>query len=186
MPTRALLILMILISHSTFGKKDTPRKEKSSLEKVTDLQKEYTKTDKYVHNWIPFPRIEGKSTEGTTVKITATKGRPQVVVFVASWCIPCQDILAQLANIKNEFQEHVSFTYIMAHDTEKESYKLSQKYNLSPVILATHQILKDFHNPALPSIYIGDRHGWIVDRYLNVDSAGIKDLRIFLSYLISF
>jgi hypothetical protein len=53
-------------------------------------------------------------------------------------------------------------------------------------MLANHEILKAFHNPELPSIYVGDRHGWMLTRYLKAQTAELSKLDGVLKTLTSY
>jgi cytochrome c biogenesis protein CcmG/thiol:disulfide interchange protein DsbE len=50
----------------------------------------------------PAPDFALKSTNGATVRLSAQRGHPVVVVFFASWCHPCEEELPVLEQFASE------------------------------------------------------------------------------------
>ena len=164
-------------------KKRDQKKISEGRERVKSQKKGYTKTRGYVHNWLKFPTITGTSVNGENITYRPQGGTPLIAIFLASWCVPCQKILPTLKKLEKKHQGKISFLYIFSHDIKREAQAFSKAYKISATVLATHSILKAFHNPQLPTIYISDRDGWLLERYLEVKESDIKRLSETLSLL---
>jgi thiol-disulfide isomerase/thioredoxin len=178
-------------------KKDKPKKDKGEGKqagkddkkgegenKENEAPKEVIASTGYVHEWAKFPTVRGKNLlsdrEVTTID---NNGTVNIVVFMASWCIPCQRIMEDLKNLENKYKPiQVNFIYVFAHDLEKDATDFSREYNVNAAMVADFELLKTFHDPELPSIYVSDRQGWIVNRYVKADQIALKDMDNFLKW----
>ena len=78
---------------------------------------------------------------------------------------------------------YTKFVFIFAHDTKQDALAFVKEYKIeSAAVLANHYILKTFHNPTPPTIYIGDRHGWMTARYIKLEQAQIPEVDKILGY----
>jgi thiol-disulfide isomerase/thioredoxin len=146
----------------------------------------------YVHRWIGMPALTGRDLEsGESVSIVPEKGRMQVILFLASWCEPCQHMVTSFRKTAERYAAlHVDFVYVFAHDTKDDALGFLKEYKLTGAdqrgILANHDILKAFHNPELPTIYIGDRHGWMATRLVKASAPELARLDELLRYLTAY
>lgn len=148
-------------------------------------------TDTYTQGWIPFPALTLKSIEEPSAKalsIKAQKGRVQIVVFLASWCIPCQQLMPDLKRIAASYKaKYTDIVYVFAHDTELDAKAFSDYHKVSSLAyLGTAKVLEDFHQPELPALYMSDRYGWLIYRKLNLKTTELKDIEKFLELHTSF
>ncbi|MES2746480.1 MAG: redoxin domain-containing protein [Bdellovibrionota bacterium] len=146
-------------------------------------------TGKYVNQWIPFPGIAVKDLiTAEPVAKTAEKGRIQVVVFIASWCIPCQQIIDDFTRLETKHQKkYTNLLFVFAHDSEADAVAFAKQYKIEDrSYLGTAKILEDFHQPELPSVYASDRFGWLAYRKLNVKKSDIAELDTFITKHSSF
>ncbi len=143
---------------------------------------------RYVHQWIPMPKLVAtdlRSQDG--VSISTRKGRSMVVFFIASWCEPCQNISGQLLNLTSRFSRlPVDFYFVFSHDTLEDARGFMAEHKIPQGYLAEFATLKNFNNPELPSIYVGDRQGWLLTRKLKAEPKDIRDLQETLEYLTAF
>lgn len=143
----------------------------------------------YVHRWVPFPPIQGKQLEGErSFSYKPQKGRVIVTVFLASWCLPCQELIKPLQKLEEKFKSrYTDFVYVFAHDTELDATGFAKAYKMSAQsIIGSAKLLEAFHQPELPSIYVGDRYGWLVTRKLNAEEKDVGELDRFLELQTAF
>ncbi|MBC7661912.1 MAG: hypothetical protein H7249_19645 [Chitinophagaceae bacterium] len=146
-------------------------------------------TDKYAHSWIAFPALTLKSLSGEPLAPRiAIKGRVLITVFVASWCIPCQQLMSDFKRIALQYENaYTDVIFVFAHDTAPDAQAFASFHKVTPSsFLGTAKVLEDFHQPDLPSIYASDRYGWLVYRKLNAKIDDVKELEGFLELHNSF
>lgn len=59
--------------------------------------------------------------DGGSFKLSALRGKPVMVNFFASWCMPCRQEVPALVKIQKEYEpKGISFVAIAVDDTEKD------------------------------------------------------------------
>ena len=128
---------------------------------------------------LDFPKFSGEALNGDeTLAFKPTRGNSVVVIFVASWCEPCQVLMPELKQIarKHNRQSNQVF-FVFAHDTKQDAAAFAKEYQLTiPAIMANVEILTSFKNPELPSVYIGDKWGYMADRFIKIQKNDINAL----------
>jgi thiol-disulfide isomerase/thioredoxin len=106
-----------------------------------------------------------------------------VLVFLASWCVPCQQQIREFKRIEAKYHDRFTdFVYIFAHDTENDARGFSNVYKVDKnSMMASAGALEAFHQPELPSYYVADRYSWLVLRRINVQKQDLDELDRFLS-----
>ena len=61
-----------------------------------------------------------------------------------------------------------------------------QEFGIKRALLANYDVLKAYHNPDLPTIYVGDRHGWLATRYVKAKAQDLEDLSRFLDLMTGY
>lgn len=143
-----------------------------------------TRADHYVHRWVAFPPFQATSLDRReNTKVTPQDGRVTVIVFLASWCVPCQQQIKEFKRIEEKYQSRFTdFVYIFAHDTESDARGFSSVYKLGGnAMMASASVLEAFHQPELPTYYVADRYKWMVLRRINTQKADLDALDRFLS-----
>lgn len=139
----------------------------------------------YVYRWVNFPSLEGENINQKTEKINPELGYVSVAFFLATWCIPCQEILEDFKKIEAKYKDKpVHFYYVFSHDVKPDILGFQKEFTLADnILIANHDILKKFHNPQLPTIYVGDRHKFLLTRYVKPTSKELTELDTLLKYL---
>lgn len=154
--------------------------EKSEMVKKAESR---TITDDYVHHWISFPSGSGQSIAGGENTLKAKKGYITVVFFIASWDIKSQELLHRLQKLEQLYQDlATNFVYVFSHDTYDDAVAFAKDAGLSNGLIAGHELHKNFHHPKIPSIYVGDRAGWLTARFLDVTLKDIDELDLYLRH----
>ena len=142
---------------------------------------------KYVPGTVaPFPEFTGTDLKtGEPYNFKPQRGRATLVIFIASWCEPCQELMPKLKSLAIKYDGiYTDVIYVFAHDTKADATGFAKEHKLSGhVLLATNDILKAFKNPELPSVYVSDRYMYLGNRYLKIDSAKIEELDKYMAKL---
>ncbi|SMF29695.1 TlpA family protein disulfide reductase [Pseudobacteriovorax antillogorgiicola] len=142
-------------------------------------------TTEYVHSWKKFPTIAGQAVgRDAFISVKPTRGKAVVAVFIASWCLPCQVLIQDIKAMEKKFEmRHTRFVYVFAHDTKADAEGFRRTYKIgSNGLLANVELMKTFHQPELPSIYVSDRKTWLVWRAVGVKREQLAELDEFLDY----
>lgn len=138
----------------------------------------------YVKQWIAFPALNLKILDSSEpLEKKAPKGRIQLVVFIASWCVPCQQIIDDFTRLEAKHKaKYTDLIYVFAHDTEADARAFAKFHKIEDkAFLGTAKMLEDFHQPELPSVYASDRYGWLAYRKLNIKESEIAELDTFIT-----
>lgn len=122
---------------------------------------------------------------GENFTYTTKRGRATMVFFVASWCESCQQLMPKIKIVANKFaRSYTDVIYVFAHDTKADAAGFAKEHKLAGrLLLANHEILKAFKNPALPSVYIGDRYNYIGNRFIKFTAADLEALNEYMTKL---
>lgn len=151
----------------------------------TGLPTTYTISTEYVHDWQSFPTMTGQKVGSRSkLSVKPKEGEAIVAIFLASWCLPCQGLIKDIKSLEEKFQNrHTRFVYVFSHDTAADAFGFQKTYKLSEnAMLADVALMKDFHQPQLPSIYVADRRTWLVWRALGLKRKDLAELDQFLEY----
>lgn len=82
-------------------------------------------------------------------------GRPVVVDFWNTWCMPCIDAINATMELKKEYSQQVEFLYISSTSSPEYSWRvLADKFGGTQVRVSEddfHSLLSRYDLPALPS-----------------------------------
>lgn len=172
---------------------EEPSPESEEDAKMKRAAEDSAFTPYYVHRWVNFPEIKAEKLNGTPLVLKAERGYITVVYFLASWCIPCQELTGAFQQLEKKFKRSpIRFVYVFSHDIRAEAVGFSKEFHMdskestSQVLLAGHDLLKSFHNPELPSIYVSDRDQFLLTRYIKAGPKQIEDLEKALGTLTSY
>lgn len=101
---------------------------------------------------------------GKKFSLNDYKGKPILINFFASWCLPCREEMPVLEKIVHEYQpKGVIFLGIAVDDTEKKMKEFIARYGVTfPVGLdKTAEIQKAFGLYGIPTTYFIDKKGII-------------------------
>ena len=110
----------------------------------------------------PAPNFELALLDGKSFQFSEHKGKPVLINFFASWCLPCRDEMPVLEKIVRNYQpKGVVFLGIAVDDTEEKMKEFIKRYDVTfPVGLdKTAEIQKSFGLYGIPTTYFIDRNG---------------------------
>lgn len=110
------------------------------------------------------PNFTLKLMSGGNFNLSDYKGKPILINFFASWCLPCREEMPVLEKIVHEYESKgVMFLGIAVDDTEVKMKDFIAKYGVTfPVGLdKTSAIQKSFGLYGIPTTYFIDKQGVI-------------------------
>jgi thiol-disulfide isomerase/thioredoxin len=143
----------------------------------------------YVHKWSKFPDVLGIDLLSDQPSVYAPKyGKAIVAIFTASWCEKCQQMMPRLKTMQSRLDSKIiDIKYIFVHDTKEDAKGFATEYKIiGDSILGQHDVLKNFKNPELPAVFVGDRYEWLAKRYTKIDTKQIEDVESFLNLITAF
>ncbi len=129
------------------------------------------------------PDLTIQSLDGNLVSLRALKGKPLVINFWASWCVPCRQEAPVLADAARRMSGQVQFVGVDIQDTDSaaRAYEAEIK-SPYPVGPATHGSYRDFGVTAPPETFFVDRHGTVVSRIIGpVDK---QQMEVYLAEIL--
>ena len=102
--------------------------------------------------------------DGGRYSLSEQKGRPVMINFFASWCMPCREEVPALVKIQKEYEaKGVSFVAIAVDDTEKEVREFVSRLGFSFPICQdeTGKVKEAFGVYGLPTTFFIDKQGMI-------------------------
>jgi cytochrome c biogenesis protein CcmG/thiol:disulfide interchange protein DsbE len=114
----------------------------------------------------PAPDFALKTLEGGNLTLSQFKGRPVLINFWASWCIPCKDEAPILAQTAIDYaDEGLVIIGIAYQDTEDAARAFRDQYRMGfPVALDSREksTAVQYGMTGVPESYFVDREGNIV------------------------
>jgi thiol-disulfide isomerase/thioredoxin len=116
------------------------------------------------------PSLELHDLKGAPHKLEDYRGRPVVLNFWATWCVPCAAEMPMLSEMQKRYQDRVLFIAASIDDEDMrpqiESFiRKHQGSALTVMVGATLDSLEDFGvNQGMPGTVFIDADGNIVDR----------------------
>lgn len=113
---------------------------------------------------VPITNFTLPLLDGKNFNFSEHKGKPVLVNFFASWCLPCREEMPVLENIAREYQPRgVIFLGIAVDDTEEKMKDFMAKYGVTFQVGLdkTAAIQKSFGIYGIPTTYFIDKQGVI-------------------------
>lgn len=120
---------------------------------------------------------------GEPLEFKPIQGRATMVIFLASWCDPCQVLMGEFKQLARKYKDNnTDVFFVFAHDTKDDAAGFVKEHQITnKSIMANNELLKSFKNPELPSVYISDRWGYMVDRSISTKKSDIDKIDVALS-----
>ena len=115
----------------------------------------------------PAPTFSVPLFEGGQFDLAATKGKPVLVNFWASWCIPCEEEAATLEKLSREYKDRVVFIGVNVQDTDPLARAFLKKFGVTYPNGRdiSGAISVEYGMSGVPESYFVDRSGQLVRKW---------------------
>jgi cytochrome c biogenesis protein CcmG, thiol:disulfide interchange protein DsbE len=115
----------------------------------------------------PAPSFAFILLNGAPFDLAATRGKPVVVNFWASWCIPCEDEAAVLEQGSRKYRDRVTFIGVNVQDTDPLARDFLKRFGVTYPNGrdATGSIAVEYGMSGVPETYFVDRNGTLVHKW---------------------
>ena len=128
------------------------------------------------------PSFSVRTIEGKVVRLAELRGRPVVIDFWATWCVPCRATLPQLDTLQSRYRGQGLFVLGLSVDEDglqgvrRFAGRLGLRY---PIAVASENVL-DLYGPIrmIPTTFFIDRRGNIARRVVGSIDAETIDLYV--------
>lgn len=141
------------------------------------------KTDQLISSKVYAWQMTG--VDGNPHPFAKEKGEVVFLNFWATWCGPCIKEMPDIQKLYDDYGNRVSFVLVTQEDTEKVNSFLQKKdYTLPIYFTDTADIPKEILSKTLPTTYIIDTSGRIVQAEIGAMDWNSLRIRDFLDKLL--
>lgn len=120
----------------------------------------------------PAPALSLPGLDGRPVSLADFKGKVVLLDFWATWCDPCVAELPDLKRLHNDYKEKGFSVLGVSLDEELEAVPRFVRENKVPypIMLNGSEPPPDYPLPGIPTAFLIDRNGLIVEKYFGPKS----------------
>jgi thiol-disulfide isomerase/thioredoxin len=133
----------------------------------------------------PAPAFTFKAPDNKEISLASLRGKPVIVEFWATWCLPCIASMPQMAELYQQTKDKGLVLISVDEDEDAKSAAdfLAKKNNPWPNFHDSGDIKKAFSQSALPYTLLIDPQGKIVFSKIGSSDDSLSDLRAAIAAL---
>ncbi|MBS1842500.1 MAG: TlpA family protein disulfide reductase [Acidobacteria bacterium] len=136
---------------------------------------------RFVKNPDPAPALDVSDLDGKPISLDQTKGKIVLLNFWATWCGPCRAEIPDLIELQTKYKDQLAIIALATDEDEPaEVKKFAQKHGINyRVGMATDPLRAKYGGiPALPTSFILDAQGRVVQRHIGLNDPSIYELEV--------
>src|SRR5215469_6919006 len=144
-----------------------------------------TVTIRLVKNPEALPEFTLKTVEGKTIASGEWQGKVVLLNFWATWCPPCLDEIPYLIKLQSKYGDHLQIIGFSLDSGSPESVnafirRFVQQHGINyPVVIAAPDLQNKFGGIlGLPTTFLLDDHGRVVQKHVGVVNPGLYEAEI--------
>ena len=134
---------------------------------------------RFYKNPAAVPAVTLHDLDGRSISSADLRGKVVIVNFWATWCPPCRAEIPDLIALQNKYGDRLQVIGISQDEGPVDGVKrfvAAQRMNY-PVVMTTPEVEKAFPGvSALPTSFILDREGRVVQRHVGLLNADLTEL----------
>jgi thiol-disulfide isomerase/thioredoxin len=138
-------------------------------------------TLRFFRNPAPAPTFASRTLDGRDISNQSLRGKVVIVNFWATWCPPCRAEIPDLIALQEKYRDQVQVIGISEDEAPVETVKqfVAEHQMNYPVVMLTPELERSFPGiSALPTSFIVDREGRIVQKHVGMLRAGVTEQEI--------
>lgn len=147
----------------------------------------YLVRSKMLENGKPAPAFSYPDPSGKNVSLASYKGKYVLIDFWASWCGPCRQAIPQVKKLYEQYKNKNFAVLGVSIDNDKKAWlKAVEEEDVPWVQILTPDIRKtqtDYMFSGIPTMYLIDDQGKIVDKFLGYTEEAEAKLKEILNNL---
>ena len=136
---------------------------------------------RFIRDPDPAPEFAVKGIDGSTVNLTAARGKVVLLNFWATWCGPCRMEVPDLVELQKKYQDRLQVIGLVIDDADEDAVrKFAKRYSINyPVAMATDEMRFQFGGvPALPTSFIIDAQGRVVQKHIGLRDPELYEMEV--------
>lgn len=136
----------------------------------------------------PAPDFKVVTTAGKQLTLASLKGQVVVLDFFTTWCPPCRDSIPHLMDLGRRYGKQGLQVVGMSMDEEGEEVVrdfVADKRVTYPVALIGDQISSSYSIRSIPTMYVINKQGVLVERIMGYNPVIGKNLEQLINKLLA-
>lgn len=125
----------------------------------------------FASNPMPMPPFLVSDLNGQAISTAGLRGKVVLLSFWATWCPPCREELPELIGLANRYKDHLQIIGVSLDDSPPADVRrfAAQAGINYPVIMGSPEIISEYGGvPALPTTFVADQQGRIVQKHVGL------------------
>jgi thiol-disulfide isomerase/thioredoxin len=155
--------------------------KKSALAEKKEAKQQEENLIRFVKNPDAAPALDVKDLDGKPISLDQAKGKIILLNFWATWCGPCRAEIPDLIELQNKYRDKLAIIALATDEDEPDEVrKFAQKHGINyRVGMATDPLRVKYGGiPALPTSFIIDPQGRVVQKHVGLNNPSIYELEV--------
>jgi thiol-disulfide isomerase/thioredoxin len=181
-------IAMLIIAHppkavATNRVSDShPPRSAQQASSAGDDEGEVPDVIRFAKNPERMPPFLVNDLDGRVLSTAEWRGKVVIVMFWATWCPPCREEIPEMIDLANRYKDRLQIVGVSEDDDaspeEVHQFARAAKINY-PIVMGNGGISREWGGaPALPTSFIVDTEGRVVQKHVGLYPAEVYDLEI--------
>jgi peroxiredoxin len=134
----------------------------------------------------PAPPFKVTTTSGQPVTLANFKGHVLILDFFASWCQPCKRSIPHITELHRKYGKQGLQILGLSLDEDKDDLnEFIAPFKLNyPVALANEDLQTDYGLRSLPTLYIINKKGIVVEKFMGLTDEVKKNVETTIKRLL--
>ena len=137
----------------------------------------------------PAPSLKVVTLSGQNVTLANYKGHVLILDFFATWCAPCRISIPHFISLNRKYNKQGLEILGMSadEDGDKAAVKefVAEKKINYPVAIAGDEMTTDYGIRSLPTVYVINKKGVIVEKYMGFNDDMAKSMEALIKKLLA-